>query len=216
MSSADEFDDPLEPGGGLRERLTRQSEEALGKIAEELVGNPLIGAAVSRAFDAREKAVQAQETAMGALNIPSSADIERLTRRLRSVSQRLEGIEDAMDRIDERLDDIGRRSQAVAQPPDVARRLDEIARDLAALRDAVVPGEELPPRSQERLTVPGPDQLSTGPPAASPRGRAGGKSAAAPKKTGAAKPRKTPARKPAAAKPRRTPAAKKKSPAAKR
>ena len=31
---------------------------------------------------------------MGALNIPSAADVERLTRRLRSVAQRLEGIED--------------------------------------------------------------------------------------------------------------------------
>ena len=32
---------------------------------------------------------------MGALNLPSASDIERLTRRLRGVSQRLEGIEDA-------------------------------------------------------------------------------------------------------------------------
>ena len=40
---------------------------------------------------------------MGALNIPSAADIERLTRRVRSVSQRLEGIEDGVDRLDERL-----------------------------------------------------------------------------------------------------------------
>ena len=37
---------------------------------------------------------------MGALNIPSAADIERITRRLRSVSQRLEGIEDALDRLE--------------------------------------------------------------------------------------------------------------------
>ena len=39
---------------------------------------------------------------MGALNIPSAADVERLTRRLRSVSQRLEGIEDSLDRIEQR------------------------------------------------------------------------------------------------------------------
>jgi len=37
---------------------------------------------------------------MGALNIPSAADIERLTRRLRSVSHRLEGIEDGVHRLD--------------------------------------------------------------------------------------------------------------------
>ena len=49
--------------------------------------------------------MQAQETASntGALNIPSAADVERLTRRLRSVSQRMEGIEEAVDRLDQRL-----------------------------------------------------------------------------------------------------------------
>src|SRR5918997_4379913 len=88
---------------GLLDRLGRQGEEALGKLAEELIGNPVVNAAISRAFEAREKALQAQEAAMGALGIPSSADVERLTRRLRSVSQRLEGIEDSVDRLDDRL-----------------------------------------------------------------------------------------------------------------
>jgi len=96
---------------GFRERISRQGEEALGKIAEELAGNPVLTAALSRAFEAREKAVQAQEVAMGALGIPSAADIERLTRRLRSVSQRLEGIEDAVDR----LVDFSRRGPRGAQ-----------------------------------------------------------------------------------------------------
>ena len=85
------------------DRLSRQGEEALGKIAEELISNPVINGAIARAFEAREKAVQAQEAAMGALNLPSAADIERVTRRIRSVSQRLEGIEDAIDRLDERV-----------------------------------------------------------------------------------------------------------------
>jgi hypothetical protein len=67
------------------ERLSRQGEEALGKIAEDLIGNPVINGALTRAFEAREKAGRAQEAAMGAFNIPSAADIERLTRRLRSV-----------------------------------------------------------------------------------------------------------------------------------
>src|SRR5688500_18928307 len=85
------------------DRLSRQGEEALGKIAEELISNPVVNGAIARAFEAREKALQAQEVAMGALNLPSAADIERVTRRLRSVSQRLEGIEDAIDRLDERV-----------------------------------------------------------------------------------------------------------------
>ncbi|MEA2469650.1 MAG: hypothetical protein QOE38_649 [Thermoleophilaceae bacterium] len=94
---------------GIRDRISRQGEEALGRIAEELAGNPLVVGALQRAFEAREKATQAQEAAMGALGIPSAADIERLTRRLRSVSQRLEGIEDSVDRLDERLGSIADR-----------------------------------------------------------------------------------------------------------
>ena len=72
-----------EDGGNLRDRLSRQGEEALGKLASDLLENPLINSAITRAFAAREKAVHAQEAAMGALNLPSAADIDRLTRRLR-------------------------------------------------------------------------------------------------------------------------------------
>jgi NAD(P)-dependent dehydrogenase (short-subunit alcohol dehydrogenase family) len=151
---------------GIRDRISRQGEETLGKIAEELVGNPIVAGALARAFEAREKAVQAQEATMGALGIPSAADVERLTRRLRSVSQRLEGIEDAVDRLDDRLGSIdGRLSGAGSGGSDPAletfgERLDEIARDLAALREAVAPGAEPPPRAQERLSVSGQDSGS--------------------------------------------------------
>src|SRR5688500_20362820 len=91
---------------GFRGRLAKQGEDALGKLAEDLLENPLVNGALTRAFEAREKATQAQEAALGALNIPSAADVERLTRRLRSVSQRLEGIEDGVDRLDQRLADL--------------------------------------------------------------------------------------------------------------
>jgi hypothetical protein len=134
------------------DRLSRQGEEALGKIAEELISNPVINGAIARAFEAREKAVQAQEAAMGALNLPSAADIERVTRRIRSVSQRLEGIEDAIDRLDERVAGAAGSSgdQRLAR---IEARLDEMSRDLAALSALVAPGEEPMPRAQERLTV---------------------------------------------------------------
>jgi DNA repair exonuclease SbcCD ATPase subunit len=141
-----------EPEETFVERLSRQGEEALGRIAEELIANPVVNAAIARAFDAREKAVQAQEAAMGALNLPSAADVERITRRLRSLSQRLEAIEDSIDRLEERLarptvDDTGERLAAIEE------RLDEIGRDLAALRGSVAAAEEPVPRAQERLTV---------------------------------------------------------------
>jgi len=88
---------------GLRERLTTGTEDKLGKALAELFENPLITGTIGRAFDARERAAQAQELALSALNIPTAADIERLTRRLRSVSQRLEGIEDGVHRLNRAL-----------------------------------------------------------------------------------------------------------------
>src|ERR687897_656036 len=103
-----------ESGPGLRDRLAKQGEDALGKLAQDLLENPLVNSAISRAFEARERAVQAQEAAMGALNLPSAADVERLTRRLRSVSQRLEGIEDAIDRLEERVAGAGGQTSNAA------------------------------------------------------------------------------------------------------
>src|SRR3954462_14181530 len=122
---------------GLRERLTRGSEDALGKLAQDLLENPLVHGALARAFDAREKAPQAQEVAFGALNIPSAADLERLTRRVRSVSQRLEGIEDGVDRLDERLAALNRSSDLDGRLTAIEEQLGEITRQLAALGDAL-------------------------------------------------------------------------------
>lgn len=136
----------------LVDRLSRQGEQALGRIAEELVGNPVVGRAISGALETRERAVAVQEATMGALNIPSAGDVERLTRRLRSVSQRLEAIEDVLDRLDERAVTAD-RAAGEDRTPAVEARLDEIARDLAVLRDAVAPVVEPMPRAQERLTV---------------------------------------------------------------
>ena len=141
-----------EDNKGFVDRLSRQGEEALGKVAEELVANPVVHAAIARAFDARDAAVAAQEAAMGALNIPSAADVERVTRRLRSVSQRMEGIEDALDRLEERL------ANAADEVEDgrlagIEERLEELGRDVAAVREAVVSEEEPVSRRQERLTV---------------------------------------------------------------
>jgi DNA repair exonuclease SbcCD ATPase subunit len=95
---------------GLRGRVTKQGEEAIGKLAQELLDNPVVSGALSAAFETRERAVRAQELAMGALNLPSASDLERLTRRLRGVSQRLEGIEDGLDRVEQRIEGLGSSS----------------------------------------------------------------------------------------------------------
>lgn len=118
-------DDPIQDDG-LRARLARSGEDAVGRLAQELLENPVVAGTLSRAFDAREKAAQAQEAAMGALNLPSAADLERLTRRLRSVSRRLEGIEDALDRVEERIERLGADSAAERRLEAVERRLTEL------------------------------------------------------------------------------------------
>jgi CRP-like cAMP-binding protein len=138
---------------GFRDRLSRQGEETLGKLAEELLGNPMVAGALQRAFEAREKAAHAQEAAMGALGIPSAADVERVTRRLRSLSQRLESIEDLLDRVEERIGSLDSRLDDASRAESLERKIDEIARDLVALREAVTPTAEPVPRAQERLTV---------------------------------------------------------------
>jgi hypothetical protein len=118
-------------GDGLRERLAKSGEDALGKLAQDLLENPFVTGAISRAFEAREKAAAAQEVAMGALNLPSAADIERLTRRVRSVSQRMEGIEDGVDRLDERLAALAAVGALDERLGAIERRLDQIAADVA-------------------------------------------------------------------------------------
>lgn len=115
---------------GFKERMTRQGEEAIGKLAQELLDNPVISGALSAAFETRERAMRAQEAAMGALNLPSASDLERLTRRLRGVSQRLEGIEDGLDRLEDRIGAIGN-----SKP--IEDRLDAIEATLTRLEDAV-------------------------------------------------------------------------------
>ncbi len=134
---------------GIRERLQSGSEDALGKLAQELLENPLVSGAISRAFEAREKAVQAQEVAFNALNIPSAADIERLTRRVRSVSQRLEGIEDGVDRLDERLAGAPMALSLDARLEAIEGQLAALTNELAALHKALS-GAAKPVSSRQR------------------------------------------------------------------
>jgi chromosome segregation ATPase len=119
---------------GLRDRITSQGQDALGKLAQDLLENPLVHGALARAFEAREKAAQAQEVAMGALNLPSAADVERLTRRVRSLAQRLEGIEDGVDRLDQHLASLEGTGTLDKRLDAIQARLDEIAKDLGALK----------------------------------------------------------------------------------
>jgi hypothetical protein len=135
----------------LKDRLAKQGEETLGKLAQDLLENPFVTGALTRAFEARERAVQVQEAAMGALNVPSAADVERLTRRLRSVAQRLEGIEDVLARLDRRLD-------APAKGDDdrlaaIEEQVGKLAAEVRTLSSALDATPAPVHRAQERLAV---------------------------------------------------------------
>lgn len=126
----------------LRGRVTKQGEEAIGRLAQDLLENPVVSSALTRAFETRERAMRAQEVALSALNLPSANDLERLTRRVRSVSQRLEGIEDGLDRLDTRMERTD-RNQGVED------RLTKIEATLQRLEAQRAPA----PRSSTRATA---------------------------------------------------------------
>ena len=102
---------------GLRERLATAGEEALGEVTQALLENPLFNQVLATTLGAGERALSAQRSAMRTLSIPDSADIERLERRLRSLSGRLEDVEDRLDEISDELAGL-RRSASAAEPAD--------------------------------------------------------------------------------------------------
>jgi septal ring factor EnvC (AmiA/AmiB activator) len=120
------------PEHGFRDRLSTAGEEAFGELAQNLLENPLFNQALATALGAGERVLQAQRSAMTALNVPSGSDIERLERRVRSVSDRLEELED---------------------------RLDEVADDMAELRRRLAAAENAS-TDQARLSVPDPGEGS--------------------------------------------------------
>ena len=100
--------------------------------------------------------MSAQRTAMGALNIASGSDVERLEQRLRSLSGRLEALE---DRLDELVDELAELRRARSDAP-----------SRAALGDR--PHRRSPERQRPRglaaeLEQRGLDQLLVGPHATS-------------------------------------------------
>jgi chromosome segregation ATPase len=115
MSMSAEHDDQ----DGLRAR----SEQAIGELAQALLDSQVLENAVAAAFGAREKALEAQHAAMAALNLPSASDVERLERRLRSLSRRLEEVEDQLDRVDREVGGLRRElKDAVAPQKPVAAK----------------------------------------------------------------------------------------------
>jgi septal ring factor EnvC (AmiA/AmiB activator) len=111
LSMTAEFDD--------QESIRARSEQVIGELAQALLDSNVLENALAAAFGAREKAAEAQQAALAALNLPSAGDVERLERRLRSFSQRLEEVEDQLDR--------------------VGREVSQVRRDVAAAKDGKKP-----------------------------------------------------------------------------
>jgi hypothetical protein len=121
--AANGHEDEISGEDAVRDWLGARWEELLGKVTRALIDDSAVAGAVSRAFEARSKAMQAQESAMGFLNMPTASDVERLTRRLRSISQRLDAIENSVSRLEDGVRD---------QIPPAAHRLDAIEAELAS------------------------------------------------------------------------------------
>jgi len=80
-------------------------------------------------------------------------DIERLTRRLRSVSQRLEGIEDGVERLDDRLAEVSAASDTAERLRRVEELLTALTAEVQALAGRLPDESEPVSRDQERLEV---------------------------------------------------------------
>ena len=94
MSAAE--DDNLK---GRVDRLSSKGEEALSDVAQALLENPVFSQILQSAFGAREAAGQVTAQAMRNVGFATQADLERLERRVRSLSSRIEKVEDRLDQI---------------------------------------------------------------------------------------------------------------------
>ena len=100
-----------------QEGIRARSEQAIGELAQALIDSEVLENALAAAFGAREKAADAQRAALAALNLPSAAEVERLERRIRSLSRRLEEVEDQLDGLGRDLAEL-RREKNGAKSPD--------------------------------------------------------------------------------------------------
>lgn len=78
-------------------------------LLEPLVDQPLTQRLLSEASALRDRTLRAQEATLGALNLPTAADVAKLARRLRSLTE-------AVARLDERLDGLDDRIRRIEKP----------------------------------------------------------------------------------------------------
>lgn len=85
----------------VMKRLVESGEERVGKIAQQLLSNEkFVGAIqsiVSRSLAAKGTLDKSLRAALAAMNLPSTADLESLRRKLDDLEQLLSSVEAKMD-----------------------------------------------------------------------------------------------------------------------
>jgi hypothetical protein len=81
-------------------------EGGLGDLITQLLENPVVNQALHVAFEARDRASQAGQTAMRGVGVSSASEVDRLGRRLRALSERLEAVEDTLDHLAREIDEL--------------------------------------------------------------------------------------------------------------
>jgi chromosome segregation ATPase len=112
----------MDAGGGQEreDRASSRGESALADLAQLLVENPWMNQALQVAFGMRERASEAGATVIRNLNLPTGHDVDRVARRLRSLSERLEEVEDALDRLSREVAELRRERESPR--PDTSTR----------------------------------------------------------------------------------------------
>jgi cell fate (sporulation/competence/biofilm development) regulator YmcA (YheA/YmcA/DUF963 family) len=78
-----------------RRRIERQTERQVKRIQAELKKNPLVKRAQGAMADANKQIERGVDTVLGALNVASRRDLQRIDRKLNQINRKLSGIEKA-------------------------------------------------------------------------------------------------------------------------
>ncbi len=87
----------------MMKRLVQSGEERVGRIAQQLLSNEKFLAAlqtlVSRSLAAKGTLDKSLRAALAAMNLPSTADLEALSRKVDDVEQLLSSVEAKVDAV---------------------------------------------------------------------------------------------------------------------
>lgn len=98
------------------------TSEGIGGIVDEVASSWLVGDALTRLVDAGERVINAQQSAMSALGLPSGSQFENLTLRVRTLFHRIEELEDDIDRLEAKVAKLEMQKKAATPKPAASRK----------------------------------------------------------------------------------------------